>query len=103
MKLKLNYRSRRFTPTVRAASIEKRGHGLQVLRQAVEAEFTQLRDRNGHLVRLALNEAEALASQTAFPDLVFPVLAEEKLTALKAWQQRQAMLRGEEPMLAFPA
>lgn len=103
MKLKLNYRSQRFTPSLRAAAIEKRGHGLRVLRHAVEAGFTQLRDRNGHLVRLALNEAEALASQTAFPDLVFPLLAEEKLSALKDWHQRQAVLRGEEPMLAFPA
>jgi hypothetical protein len=103
MKLKLDYRSRRFTPTVCAGAIADRGHGLRVLRTAVEAEFSQLRDRNGHLLRLTLNEAEALAAQTAFPNLVFPVLAEEKLSALKSWHQRQALLRSQESVLSFPA
>jgi hypothetical protein len=42
-----------------------------------------------HLLHLALNEAEALAWLTPFPDLLFPVLAEEKATALKHWAGRQ--------------
>lgn len=103
MKLKLDYRSRRFIPSVRAGTITDRGPGLRVLRDAIEAEFPQLRDRNGHLLKLTLNEAEALAAQTGFPDLVFPVLAEEKLSALQSWHQRQALMRGEEPALSFPA
>lgn len=42
-----------------------------------------------HLLHLALNEAEALAWQTPFPDLLFPVLAEEKATELEHWAARQ--------------
>jgi hypothetical protein len=36
------------------------------------------------LLRVALNEAEAAAWQTAYPDLVFPVLATEKVQAVVA-------------------
>lgn len=103
MKLKVNYRARRFTPTVRVALAEPRDERLQQLRERVEAEFTQLRDTRGHLVKLALNEAEALALQTSFPHLVFPALAQEKVGAVAVWHRRQAALRGSEAMLAFAA
>jgi hypothetical protein len=46
------------------------------------------------LVRLALNEAEALASQTGVPELVLPILAEEKVDALKKWAARQQRVFG---------
>jgi hypothetical protein len=42
-----------------------------------------------HWVSQTLNEAEALAWQSGFPHLVFPVLAEEKVSNLKQWQQHQ--------------
>ncbi len=45
-----------------------------------------LSDRSLHL---ALGEAEALAWQTAFPHLVFPELAREKINKAIAWQRRQ--------------
>ena len=54
-------------------------------------------------MKLALNEAEALALQTGFPHLVFPALAEEKVHAIAAWHQRQAALQHAEPTLAFAA
>jgi hypothetical protein len=38
-----------------------------------------------HLFQVALNEAEALAWETEFPQLVFPELAAEKVEALAAW------------------
>ena len=41
------------------------------------------------LVRLALTEAEALAAQTGYPHLVFPLLAEEKVQQVTRWQERQ--------------
>jgi len=41
------------------------------------------------LVRLALNEAEAAAWRTMYPDLVFPVLATEKVQAVVAWDAKQ--------------
>jgi hypothetical protein len=45
------------------------------------------------LVRLALNEAEAVAWQTAYPDLVFPVLATEKVQAVVAWDAKLQTVR----------
>ena len=45
------------------------------------------------MIRLALNEAEALAAQTGVPELVLPSLAEEKVTAVKKWAARQKTLR----------
>lgn len=101
MKLKFNYRSRRFTPKLRVALAEPRNENMQRLREALAAEFASLQDTRGHLVRLTLNEAEAMAFQTAFPQLVFPLLAKEKLAALAAWHERQAELRPSGPVLAF--
>jgi len=49
-----------------------------------------------HLLRLVLNEAEAAAWQTSYPDLVFPVLATEKVQAVVAWDAKvQAMRRAK--------
>jgi hypothetical protein len=41
------------------------------------------------LLRAALNEAEALAWQTPYPHLLFPVLAAEKASAVSRWAARQ--------------
>ena len=46
-----------------------------------------------HLLRLVLNEAEAAAWQTAYPDLVFPMLATEKVQAVIAWDAKRQALR----------
>ena len=49
------------------------------------------------LLRLALNEAEALAFQTDFPHLVFPTLAMEKVQSAAQWRkQQQAILQSRE-------
>jgi len=67
----------------------------EFLRQMEEVKGSLWRDFGGtleaqrHLLHLALNEAEALAWQTPFPDLLFPVLAEEKVAALKHWAAHQ--------------
>lgn len=50
------------------------------------------------LVRLVLNEAEALAAQTGLPELVLPILAEEKVAALKNWAARQERVRRKGPV-----
>jgi len=52
-----------------------------------------------HLTHLALNEAEAIAWQTGFPQLVFPSLAEEKVAALTKWSRRQRWLRRQPPAI----
>jgi hypothetical protein len=50
------------------------------------------------LVRVALNEAEALAWETEYPQLVFPTLAEEKIEAISAWYGHGESLRGNYAM-----
>ncbi len=45
------------------------------------------------LFQLALNEAEAVAWQTGYPQLVFPALALEKVQAAAGWNARQKFLR----------
>ena|SRR2546427_886630 len=59
----------------------------------VEREFSILRQREPRLLRQALNEAEAIAWQTGFPQLVFPSLALEKARAVATWESRQRSMR----------
>jgi hypothetical protein len=44
------------------------------------------------VLRLALNEAEALAWETNYPHLVFATLAMEKAQAAATWEDRQQLL-----------
>ncbi len=65
---------------------------LVQIKKAKDAIFTESQAAFGtheRLLRLALNEAEALAWQTAYPHLVFPDLATEKVRAVVAWEGRQ--------------
>src|SRR2546428_13960839 len=62
-------------------------------RALVEGEFSILLQREPRLLRQALNEAEAIAWQTGFPQLVFPSLALEKARAVAAWENRQRTMR----------
>jgi hypothetical protein len=57
------------------------------------AEFRSTFPAQEQLVRLALGEAEALAWQTDFPQLIFPTLAMEKVQAVATWQSRQNSVR----------
>ena len=59
------------------------------VRALVGREFSTLRQREPRLLRQALNEAEAIAWQTGFPQLVFPSLALEKARAVATWERRQ--------------
>src|ERR1017187_2691458 len=58
-------------------------------RDAILAEFRGTLEAQEHLLHLALNEAEVLAWQTGYPQLVFPTLATEKAQAVAAWRARQ--------------
>jgi len=75
--------------------------------RTVAAKFNELKDRvarrlagetgNGvpeNLLMLAITEAEALAWATAYPLLLLPVLAEEKVADLRRWEDRQRRIRG---------
>ena len=71
------------------ASCKKLGVQIQKTKNAILKEFVDAFKTQEHLLRLALNEAEALAWQTGFPQLVFPTLATEKAQAALAWSLRQ--------------
>lgn len=62
-----------------------------IFHESVETLRTQ-----EHLLRLVLNEAEAVARQTMYPHLIFPALATEKVQAVIAWDaKRQAVQRAK--------
>src|ERR1041384_4782869 len=62
-------------------------------KNAIGREFRQAFQANDRLLRLALNEAEALAWQTDYPHLLFPVLAHEKFQSAARWETKQQSLR----------
>jgi hypothetical protein len=73
------------------------------VRARIERDFSALAAQQPHLLRLALNEAEALALQTGFPELLFPVLAEEKAGKVAAWNERQKSFQRSRQLHAFAA
>ena len=76
---------------------------IKKTKQAILTEFRSVLSTHEQLLRLALKEAEALAWQTDYPHLVFPVLATEKAQAVAAWQTRQRAMQGTFPARAFAA
>lgn len=76
---------------------------VQNLRQRLAEDFAAAETNVRRWVHLTLNEAEALARETPVPELVFPVLAEEKLAQLSRWQRRQARVRELTEQLSFAA
>ena len=77
--------------------------GIQLVRNRVTNEFHDTYEAHEQLVRLALNEAEALARETAYPHLLFPALATEKVQAVATWQTRQRAIRRSHPVFAEAA
>ena len=69
----------------------------------IVTEFQDMLDANEHLLHLALNEAEALAWQTSYPQLFFPDLATEKVQAVANWSAHQRSLRRPDSKLAISA
>lgn len=64
------------------------------------AEFHETFSAPDRLVRLAVNEAEAEAWATEFPQLFFPTLAQEKVLAVATWNSHQKTIRGRRTQLA---
>jgi len=62
---------------------------IEKTKDAILAQFREKFEAHEHLLRLALNEAEAIAWETEFPHLVFPMLATEKTQAVATWLARQ--------------
>ena len=72
-------------------------------KQAVLRDYAHHAQEHARVVRLALNEAEALAWQTNHPQLFFPALAAEKAEAAVKWHRRQRALRQRAAEWAFAA
>ena len=62
---------------------------LAAVKARVEREFGPTTAGNDQLLRAAVIEAEALAWQTPYPHLLFPVLAEEKAAEARKWAVHQ--------------
>jgi hypothetical protein len=71
---------------------------LASARDAALAQFREFAAGREHTFQLALNEAEALAWETDYPQLVFPDLAEEKLRGVTNWIAHQRLVQS--PALA---
>jgi len=82
------------------ASCRKLLAQIENVREQVVSEFRDRLDGNKHVLDLALNEAEALAWASGYPQLFFPTLATEKANAVSGWHQRQQFLRHRAPLLA---
>jgi hypothetical protein len=67
--------------------------GIGSAKKALRAEFQNQFGASEHLLRLALNEAEALAWQTNYPHLVFPTLAVEKARSVLQWSAHQQTIQ----------
>jgi len=67
--------------------------GIEQTKNRIASDFQEALESQEKLFQLALNEAEALAWQTAYPHLVFPTLAMEKVQSVAAWHERQQSLR----------
>jgi hypothetical protein len=92
------------TPSRGALAICKKAAALiENVKVAVLSEFETGLEDYQQLLRLALNEADALAWQTDFPHLIFPVLAAEKAQTVADWQTRQKFLKRSRARLALAA
>ena len=65
---------------------------IQEARVSLLRQFQMAFRGQEQLLRLALNEAEALAFLTDYPHLVFPTLAMEKVQGAAAWKNRQQQI-----------
>jgi hypothetical protein len=66
--------------------------GLTALKSKVAREFGQRMAGYDQVLKAAVNEAEALAWQTPYPHLFFPLLAEEKAAKVRQWAAHQREL-----------
>lgn len=66
---------------------------IERVKNNIVADFHETLKAHEQLLNRAVGEAEALAWQTAYPQLVFPTLAVEKVQALAGWSERQEIIR----------
>lgn len=76
---------------------------LSDLRRKIERDFADAQIEPSRILQLALNEAEALAEASGFPQLTFPALAQEKVELASAWLRRQKAIRESTRSISFAA
>lgn len=85
----------------RIANVENLSRQIDQVKQEVFAEYKSALGANDQLLRLAIIEADALARQTPYPQLVFPLLASEKAQNAARWQfHQQFRLRSDYALAA---
>lgn len=75
---------------------ESINRALSQAKESLLHEYSGKARPDARMLSLALKEAEALAWQTEYPHLVFPLLAAEKVQATVAWHQRQSKINPRE-------
>ncbi len=75
---------------------------LAFIKADLERQFSRGLAGYEKLLKGAINEAEALAWQTPYPHLFFPMLAQEKAAAVQRWaaHQREVQAREHTPVPA---
>ena len=66
--------------------------GIEWTKTRIAIDFQEALESQEKLFQLALNEAEDLAWLKAYPHLLFPMLAVEKVQSVAAWHSRQQSL-----------
>jgi hypothetical protein len=79
------------------ASCQKLVAQIKDAKDRILAEFHELFGTYDQSIRLALNEAEALAWQTPYPQLFFPDFAAEKVQAVMARLSHDRSIRRTNP------
>jgi hypothetical protein len=76
----------------------KPADSIEQVKREIFTEYQSALGANEQLLRLALIEADAVARQTDYPGLIFPLLAAEKAENAARWQFRQRfLLRSNSP------
>jgi len=83
------------TSNLWAVSGQKLIVGINRAKHDLAAQYADQSELPLRLFQVALNEAEALAWETEYPQLVFPTLAEEKIAAVSSWYERGGSLRSD--------
>ena len=86
-----------------ASSCQKLVAQIKKAKDNLLEEYRDIVQAHDQLLRLALNEAEALAWETPYPHLVFPALAREKAQADANWEEHQRFIRRTGPALRIAA
>lgn len=76
---------------------------INTVKREIFTQFQGALGTNDHLLRLAIVEADALAHQTEYPHLVFPLLAAEKAETAARWQLHQRYLLRSKTAYALAA